>query len=63
VKYVKDSKLIYLFDFGCRSFARGEEVSIRSFYSSKLDCYNEIRGRTGGPELVKTLYNIYDPNG
>jgi hypothetical protein len=58
MKYVKDSKLIYLFDFGCRSLARGEEVSTWSFYSSRPGCYNEIQGPTGGPELVKTLYNI-----
>jgi hypothetical protein len=35
-----------------------EEVSTRSFYSSRPGCYNEIRGPTDGPELVEILYNI-----
>jgi hypothetical protein len=58
VKYMKDSKLIYLFNFDCRSLARGEYVSTRSFYSSRPGCYNETRGPIGGPEVVETLYNI-----
>jgi hypothetical protein len=32
-----------------------EEVSTRSFYSSRP---SETRGLTGGPEVVETLYNI-----
>jgi hypothetical protein len=55
---MKDSKLIYLFNFDCRSLARGEYVSTRSFYSSRPGCYNETRGPIGGPEVVETLYNI-----
>jgi hypothetical protein len=35
-----------------------EEVSTRSFYSSRPGSYNETRGPTGGPEVVETLYNI-----
>jgi hypothetical protein len=35
-----------------------EEVSTRSFYSSRSGSYNETRGPTGGPEVIKTLYNI-----
>jgi hypothetical protein len=35
-----------------------EEVSTQSFYSSRPDSYNEIRGPTGGPEVVETLYRI-----
>jgi hypothetical protein len=35
-----------------------EEVSIRSFYSSRSGSYNETRGLTGGPEVVETLYNM-----
>jgi hypothetical protein len=38
-----------------------EEVSTRSFYSSRSGSYNETRGPTGGPEVVETLYNIYGP--
>jgi hypothetical protein len=40
-----------------------EEVSTRSFYSSRSGSYNETQGPTGGPELVETLYSIYDTNG
>jgi hypothetical protein len=40
-----------------------EEVSARSFYSSRSDSYNETWGPTGGPEVVETLYNIYGLNG
>jgi hypothetical protein len=39
-------------------FCPREEVSTRSFYSSRLDNYNETRGPTGGPEVVETLYSI-----
>jgi hypothetical protein len=35
-----------------------EEVSTRSFYSSRPGSYNETRGPTGDPEVVETLYNI-----
>jgi hypothetical protein len=35
-----------------------EEVSIRSFYSSRSGSYNETRGPTGGSEVVETLYSI-----
>jgi hypothetical protein len=35
-----------------------EEVSTRSFYSSRPGSYNETRGSTGGPEVVEILYNI-----
>jgi hypothetical protein len=35
-----------------------EELSTRSFYSSRPGSYNETRGPTGGPEVVETLYNI-----
>jgi hypothetical protein len=35
-----------------------EEVSIRSFYSSRMDSYNETQGPTSTPEVFKTLYNI-----
>jgi hypothetical protein len=35
-----------------------EEVSPRSFYSSRMDSYNETRGPTSAPEVFKTLYNI-----
>jgi hypothetical protein len=35
-----------------------EEVSTRSFYSSRPDSYNETRGPTGGPDVVETLYRI-----
>jgi hypothetical protein len=30
----------------------------RFFYSSRPGSYIEIRGSTGGPEVVETLYNI-----
>jgi hypothetical protein len=39
-------------------FDLSEEVSTRSFYSSRLGSYNESRGPTGGPEVVETLYSI-----
>jgi hypothetical protein len=35
-----------------------EELSTRSFYSSRPNSYNETRGLTDGPEMVETLYNI-----
>jgi hypothetical protein len=35
-----------------------EEVSTRSFYSSRMGSYNETRSPTGGPDVVETLYNI-----
>jgi hypothetical protein len=35
-----------------------EEVFTRSFYSSRPGSYKEIRGLTGGPEVVETLYSI-----
>jgi hypothetical protein len=35
-----------------------EEVSTRSFYSSRMGSYSETRGLTGGPYVVETLYNI-----
>jgi hypothetical protein len=35
-----------------------EEVSTQSFYSLRPTSYNEIRGPTGGPEVVETLYSI-----
>jgi hypothetical protein len=35
-----------------------EEVSTWSFYSLILGSYNETRGLTDGPKVVKTLYNI-----
>jgi hypothetical protein len=35
-----------------------EDVSTRSFYSSRSGCYNETRGPTDGPEVVEILYNI-----
>jgi hypothetical protein len=35
-----------------------EEVSTRSFYSSRSGSYNETRGPIGSPEVVETLYNI-----
>jgi hypothetical protein len=35
-----------------------EEVSIRSFYSSRPGSYNETWGPTGGPEVIETLYSI-----
>jgi hypothetical protein len=35
-----------------------EEVSTRSFYSSRPSSYNETRGPTGGFVVVETLYNI-----
>jgi hypothetical protein len=35
-----------------------EEVSSRSFYTSRLSSYIETRGLTGGPEVVQTLYII-----
>jgi hypothetical protein len=40
-----------------------EEVSTRSFYSSRSGSYNETRGPTGGTEVVEIIYNIYGPNG
>jgi hypothetical protein len=40
-----------------------EEVSTRFFYSSRPGSYNGIRGPTGDPEVVETLYNINGPNG
>jgi hypothetical protein len=39
-------------------FDHCEEVSTRSFYSSKPGSYNETQAPTGGPEVVETLYNI-----
>jgi hypothetical protein len=35
-----------------------EVASTRAFYSSRSDSYIETCGPTGGPEVVKTLYNI-----
>jgi hypothetical protein len=35
-----------------------EEVSIRSFYSSRPGSYNETWGPTGGPKVIETLHNI-----
>jgi hypothetical protein len=35
-----------------------EEVSTRSFYTSRPGSYNETRGPTAGPEVVETPYNI-----
>jgi hypothetical protein len=35
-----------------------EEVSTRSFYSSRPGNCNETRGPIDGPEVVETLYNI-----
>jgi hypothetical protein len=35
-----------------------EEVSTRSFYSSRPGSYNETHRPTGGPEMVETLYSI-----
>jgi hypothetical protein len=35
-----------------------EEVSTRSFYSSRSGSYNETRDPTGGFVVVETLYNI-----
>jgi hypothetical protein len=35
-----------------------EEVSTRSFYSSRPGSYNETRGPTGGPEAVEIIYSI-----
>jgi hypothetical protein len=35
-----------------------EEVSIRSFYSSRLGSYNETPGPTGDSEVIETLYSI-----
>jgi hypothetical protein len=40
------------------SFDTCEEVSTRSFHSSRSISYNETRGLTSGPELVETLYSI-----
>jgi hypothetical protein len=39
-------------------FGPCEEVSTRSFYSTRPDSYNETQGPTGGPEVIETLYNI-----
>jgi hypothetical protein len=35
-----------------------EEVSTRSFYSSRPSSYNETQGPTGGFVVVETIYNI-----
>jgi hypothetical protein len=35
-----------------------EEVSTRSFYTSRTGSYNGTRGPTGGPKVVETLYSI-----
>jgi hypothetical protein len=35
-----------------------EEVSTRSFYSSRPGSYNETRGPTGGPEAIEIIYSI-----
>jgi hypothetical protein len=40
-----------------------EEMSTRSFYSSRSGSYNETHGPIGDPEVVETLYSIYGPNG
>jgi hypothetical protein len=37
-------------------------LSTRSFYSSRLDSYIETQCLTGGPKVVKNLYNIYGFN-
>jgi hypothetical protein len=34
-----------------------EVASTRAFYSSRLGSYIGIRGPTGGPEVVETLYS------
>jgi hypothetical protein len=47
-----------LYAWACLFISLCEEVSTRSFYSSRSDSYNETRGPTGGPEVVETLYNI-----
>jgi hypothetical protein len=39
-------------------FSPCEDVSTRSFYSSRAGSYNETRGPTDVPEVVETLYNI-----
>jgi hypothetical protein len=39
-------------------FGPCEEVSTRSFYSTRPGSYNETQGPTGGPEVIETLYNI-----
>jgi hypothetical protein len=35
-----------------------EEAPSRAFYSIRSDSYIGTRGPTGGPDMVKTLYNI-----
>jgi hypothetical protein len=44
---------------GCQSvFDPCEDVSTRSFYSSRTGSCNETWDSTGGPEVVETLYSI-----
>jgi hypothetical protein len=67
IPYVHGRTELYYSSLSCLSLPFRlpslEEVSTRSFYSLRLGSYNETRDPTGGPEMVETLYNSYDPNG
>jgi hypothetical protein len=60
IPYIHERTELYCSSLSCLSLPFRppcEEVSIRSFYSSRPGSYNETRGPTGGPEVVETLYN------
>jgi hypothetical protein len=61
IAYVHGRMELYYSSLPCLSltfFDPCEEVSNRSFYTSRPGSYNETRSPTGGSEVVETLYSI-----
>jgi hypothetical protein len=60
IPYIHERTELYCSSLSCLSLPFRppcEEVSTRSFYSSRPGSYNGTRGPTSGPEVVETLYN------